>query len=172
MPRFIGALLIILASSLTGFMLSRTLMLRVSQLREIRRGLKLLETEMLYSASFLPSALERVSALLPPGTGIIFKRTAEHLASMSGLAPEEAWHLALRGQSVNMHLKEEDLEILEELGDLFSSVSREDQEKHFRYIQNLLEEREKFAVEDLDKNSRLYQYFGICAGLIVVIFFY
>ncbi|HHY47695.1 MAG TPA: stage III sporulation protein AB [Firmicutes bacterium] len=155
-----------------GWMISGTFARRPFELQEMRRALEILETEMLYSASLLPSAMEKAGDLAGPPVARIFREAARLIRSGEGLTVREAWTYSIESAYRLTSLTPQDRQILLELGDCLGSSSRDDQERHLRRIQDYLATHEARARAEMDSYCRMWQYLGLSAGLILAILLY
>ena len=94
MFKMVGAILIIIGSGITGLIIARNYSLRPQQIRYLRNGMQMLETEILYGLTPLPEALRRIGQRLPFPIGQFYLRTSELLTHGEGLPAFEAWEIA------------------------------------------------------------------------------
>lgn len=127
---------------------------------------------MLHSAALLPHAMEKVAGLVGPPVASMFSGAAELIKGGNGVTAGEAWAASVRESYPATSLAPEDLHILLELGDCLGTSSRDDQERHLRRTQDYLAICETRAREEKDSFCRVWQYLGLCTGLILVILLY
>lgn len=170
-----GSLMVVLATSLLGHQIAAAYARRPQQLRLLRTALQMLETEVIYARSLLPEALEMVAARLDghgPGSDPVarlFLYCRDELRRGEGLTGAEAWAKAVEKIFAQTALKPGDREILLAFGTYLGASDKEDQIKHLRLVHAQLAQEEATAWEERQKNSRLYHYLGVSAGLIVVL---
>ncbi|MCL4516362.1 MAG: stage III sporulation protein SpoIIIAB [Firmicutes bacterium] len=170
-----GSLMVILATSLLGHEIATAYARRPQQLRLLRTALQMLETEVAYARSLLPEALGMVAARLggreagSEPVAKLFRYCRDELRRGEGLTGGEAWIRAVEKVFAQSALKPRDREILLAFGAYLGASDKEDQIKHLRLAQTQLAQEEAAAWEERRKNSRLYHYLGVSAGLIVVL---
>ncbi len=169
MFKMVGAILIIIGSGITGLIIARNYSLRPQQIRYLRNGMQMLETEILYGLTPLPEALRRIGQRLPFPIGQFYLRTSELLTHGEGLPAFEAWEIALRDLQDNSALLAEDLDILYYFGQSLGGSDRQEQEKNLRLVLEQLRQLEIKAEELKVKNKKLWQYLGFSLGAVVVL---
>ncbi len=170
MLKIIGSVVVMLAGGLIGTTVARSYERRPRELRELRSGLQLLETEIIYGATPLPDALDRVAQSCRGNIGYLFGYASKRLYSGEGFTAAEAWESALGSLSQMTSLNSDDLAVLQRLGSFLGVSDQGDQEKHMRLIAKQMTHQIEKAENDARVNVKLWRYLGIsCAVVIVMI---
>ena len=116
MYKLIGAILVVVAGQLVGTGIGRQYRRRSQELRTLQSAFLFLQTEISYTATPLPEALDRVARNLDFPLCEIFSNTAKNLKKHDGTTAGEAWAGSLERYKVYLALKSQDLGILKNLG--------------------------------------------------------
>ncbi|HZK18836.1 MAG TPA: stage III sporulation protein SpoIIIAB [Clostridia bacterium] len=168
MLKIIGSVVVILAGGLIGATVARSYESRPRELRELRSGLQLLETEIIYGATPLPDALERVAQSCRGSIGGLFGYASGKLYSREGYTAAEAWESALDRLSQITSLNSDDVAVLRKLGSFLGVSDQDDQEKHMRLLAEQMTHQIEKAENDARVNVRLWRYLGISSAVVVV----
>lgn len=169
MLKLIGGLLVISAGQLIGSGMADRLRRRAVELRWLQTALLFLQTEISYTATPLPEALERVSRLVEFPARALLGYTSMRLLQGSGVTAQEAWEESLQRFERWSALKDGDLSILRSLGGALGVSSREEQEKHLLLAREQLRQGEQAAENERARFESMYRYSGLLAGLLLVI---
>ncbi|KYO65826.1 stage III sporulation protein SpoIIIAB [Thermovenabulum gondwanense] len=167
--KIIGGLLILFSSSSIGFIVAKYYGERPKLLRQLQNALSMLETEINYSNSPLPEALRNVALRCDKDVSFLFSKTKEYINSTEGLTAAEAWEKALKAFSRTKSLNETDMEILDAFGKYLGTSDREDQINKLRLTLSQLRSQEHKAIEEKEKNERVWKYLGVMTGLLIVL---
>lgn len=168
--KFFGALLIMTASTLIGYIYSNIYNLRVKELRELQYGIQMLETEIVYGYSPLPEALDNVSRRVSlENISLLFSEVSKKLKNKNGLSVSEAWSITLNSLLSKTSLTEVEKDILIAFGKSLGISDVKNQDKNFKLTLTLLKQEELKAVELRDKNVKMYRNLGFLFGLALVI---
>ena len=169
MLRLIASLLIICSSGLAGLRASSAYSLRTRQLRVLQEALQLLDTEIMYGATLLPAALNKVAATAGNAVGAVFREAGAILSAKSGFTAGEAWNLALERNIGRTALTRDDQAILRSFGEALGSSDRAEQHKHIALTAFHLRQEEEKAEGDRQKNERIWKYGGFLVGISIVL---
>ncbi|AGL02028.1 stage III sporulation protein SpoIIIAB [Desulfoscipio gibsoniae] len=172
MFKLIGGLLVVAASGLAGWQVSRSYARRPVELRQFISALQLLETEITYAATPLPEALAGVAEQVDVPAASFFRQIAGDLGAHRGCSAREAWHGALECYGHRSALGRGDLSVLRGLGNSIGISDREDQSKHLRLAAEQLKTALAMADAAAAKNVKLWNYMGLLGGLIIVLALY
>ena len=164
-----GSLIILLASSFLGYVLSRDFSVRPQQLRELQGLLQMLETEISYMSNLLTDAFYKMHEARGNEISMLFKATADYLAANKGLNASEAWEKALKDNINKTALNREDEKILISFGKMLGKSDIEGQLKNIRLAMTQLGIQEKKAEELKAKNEAMYKKLGVLCGLALII---
>ncbi|WP_227765977.1 stage III sporulation protein SpoIIIAB [Zhaonella formicivorans] len=169
MLKLAGAALIVFACSSFGFYMANRFKLRSLQLRALRSLLNLLETEMIYTSTPLPVALEKIARHSVEPLDMLLLKTREELLKGDGVTAGEAWQKAVDDVKKLTCLDEEDLGILREFGVGLGGSEKSEQIKNLELTKELLKQQEWKAEQRRQQNERMWRTMGFLAGLAIVL---
>ncbi|MBN6186025.1 stage III sporulation protein AB [Aneurinibacillus sp. BA2021] len=172
MFKLLGASLIILAGTLIGMQLGGYLAHRPLQIRQLRTGLALLETEITYGARPLPEALSSIARRLAGPGASLFARAAELFVEETEWTADECWRRAVQQVWPGTALKGPEKDIVLQLGRVLGQSDREDQRKHIRLACTNLEHEESSARENQQRYEKMCRSLGVLSGILLVILLY
>ncbi|KKC46171.1 MULTISPECIES: stage III sporulation protein SpoIIIAB [Paenibacillus] len=164
-----GAVLILLAGTMIGFLQAARFAKRPRQLRELIHGLQRLETEIGYGYTPLPEAMRRTGAHMAEPAASIFRLTSDRLESPDAPAFEACWEETLAGCWPGTAMRKTELATLRRLGSTLGMSDREDQLKHLRLAQQQMQAEEDGARDDQARYEKLSRSLGILIAALVVI---
>ncbi|WP_139489332.1 stage III sporulation protein SpoIIIAB [Brevibacillus dissolubilis] len=169
MLKLIGAVIVLLSATMAGFYMGRQLNQRTLQIRGLLLALQLLETEILYGATPLKQAFDKLGRRLPPELGRIFNTASENLASPNGQSTQSSIQAAIDRHWSGTAMKPSEKEVLMSLGYVLGNSDREDQKKHLQLAMSHLRSLETEARDEQGRYERMYRSLGFLSGLLVVI---
>ncbi len=170
--KMIGALLVIAAGGMAGWVYSALLKKRLTLLEAFIQSFQWLETEIGYASVPLGEAFTGISARAPEEIKLIFTTFVAELNGQAGLTADEAWQKTLDRNREALPLKEGDWALLANFGRTLGATDREHQVTAIRRTLDRLKHQASGAEEEWKKNERLYRYLGIAGGALVVLIFY
>ncbi len=163
-----GAVLLIGATSMLGFLGAQTLSERCRLLQAWLRILERLSTEINYQARRLPDIFAKIAVLTEDAKlASSFEHLAKQLDYGNGVTVVELWSEILRKQS--RILKLNDLTILNELGNYLGTTDRQDQLEKLQLCQARLRQNLESANEQQQRQAGIYRYLGFAMGSIIVL---
>ena len=156
--------LIFLAVSGVGILIAGKYKGRVKELREMKKGLNMLETKIKFTYEPLPEIFQEIANTLEQQIGNIF-RTAS--IKMNQESAKQAWEDSI--EIANTNMKVEDLEILKGLGKLLGKTALEGQVSEIELTNSFLDTQIQKAQKECEKNEKLYKTLGMVTGLALVI---
>lgn len=166
--KLLGAILIILATTWSGFEAAKKLTERPRQLRQLKVALQSLEAEIMYGHTPLSEASLHVSEQIKKPLAWFFERFAKRLyqgeTSVSNAWSEsldEIWGMTAFGQG--------EYEVLRQFGETLGQHDREHQQKHIRLALTHLEREENDAREKQERYEKMVKSLGFLSGLLIVI---
>lgn len=170
MLKLVFIICIFVISTYVGFAYGETFRRRQEELKEILKGLTILENEIVYGATPLPEALEKLACKLREPSRIFVEAVTKRLIKGD---VESVYQGVLKEFNVletKFYLYEEDKKVM---GDFFKSLGESGiygQEKIFSLAIEGIKINLKEADEFAKKNVKLYRYLGICFGAMISIF--
>jgi len=170
--KILGSLMIIASSSLIGYTYGIKYSKRVKNLIYLQNCIQLLETEIIYSATPLPEALENIYRKGNKNVSFIFKDIKEYLTLNRSTSISKSFSYVFNSSKENLCLEGEDIEVFLSLGRSLGASDRFDQEKHFKTALIQIQIQQKGAEESKNKNEKLYKNLGVLAGFAIVLFLF
>lgn len=151
-----------------GFYKAHTMRRRIADLQMLETAFRLLETEIYYTLTPVPTALELLAPKLP--------RPMQHFFQQVQFAMEQnhqplaqAWEDGLSGLQKECFLSKEDVSILQSFGLSLGRGDREEQTKNFQVLQQRLENALEDARQSCSRQERVWQYMGVCISMAMVV---
>ncbi|MFB5191137.1 hypothetical protein [Alicyclobacillus fastidiosus] len=171
MLKLIGAMLLVLATSLLGFQVARAHRDRPRQLRGLIRALTHLQAEVEYQSTKLPTALANVAERASPPCSSMFTNVSEMLLKR-GASVQMAFRTGIEELVAQSALTAADCEPIQMVAETLSTMDRAHLTTQFQLSIDALHQAERQAREQGLKNARLWQYLGVLTGVILVILLY
>ncbi|AZU63279.1 stage III sporulation protein SpoIIIAB [Neobacillus mesonae] len=168
MVKLIGAVFIIVATTVIGFEASRHFSDRPQQLRALRAALQSLEAEIMYGHTPLHEAARRLSAQLAKPLSTFFDSFARKLTDTETTV-NEAWETSLREVWKSTALKKSEFEIMKQFGETLGRHDRFSQQKQIMLTLSHLEREEANAVQAQMKYEKMVKSLGFLSGLLLII---
>lgn len=172
MLKLLGVVVLVAAGGAAGMLVSREYARRPPELKSILSSLQMLETEIIYAATPLAEALERVAAASDRSVASFFAGAARELRASGGCTGGEAWGRSLESFYPVNSLGPREMSILANLGRALGRSDREDQAKHLKLACEQLKREIARAEEEAAKNTRMWNYLGFCGSLAAAILLY
>ncbi len=167
--KIIGSLTIIVSCSLIGNHVANKYSNRLSNLKNLKYCIQILETEIVYLSTPLPEALKNVYRKGNKSVSFIFKQIRDYLISNKEHDVLDSFIFICNLYKNNLNLNKEDIEILISLGRILGKSDKEDQKKYFKLVLKELSIQREDAEEKMKKNENMYKKLGILSGLAIVI---
>ena len=150
--------------SAIGVKLANGYVVRANNLKQIKKGLKLLEAKITYTYEELPDLFIEISKKIKGNVGKLFYDVGKRMElEFAG----EAWEKCVDESKLN--LNNEDRDLLKSLGKLLGNTDIQGQLNQIYLVNNFLDEQIKDATEARAKNEVMYKKLGVIVGLAVVI---
>jgi stage III sporulation protein AB len=172
MIKLLGALLVLVASTATGFAFAAKVAKRPLQIRELRMCLSLLRTEIDYGSRLLTEAFSRIAETGEGPVRKLFGKVADRLKEADGLSVSECLRETLDAHWEETSLGREEKQVLLRLGEVLGASSRPDQLHHLEMAERHLAAEEDKARDERDRFVKMYRTVGILAGALLVILLY
>ena len=169
--KFIGAVILICATSFIGFSMAAECSKRPRALRELQSMLQMLENEISYLSNLLSEAFNRIYDSSNFDTAILFREAAKYLGT-DGYTADLAWEKAIEENFGKLSLNFEDKTILLSFGKMLGNSDLEGQLNNIRLISSQLKLQEQKAEEMKRKNEKMYRSLGVLSGLAIAIIFF
>ena len=170
MLKLIFLLMIFITSSYLGFIYGETFRKRHNQLKEILKGLSILEGEVISGSTPLPEALDSISFKVRYPLNKVIEKVKDRLIDGDVESVYEGFIEEFLVLEDEFYLNDSDKRILEDFFKSLGDSGVYGQKKIF----DLAIEEIKLNIEEANdiskKNTKLYRYLGVCFGAMVTIF--
>jgi len=170
--KFSGAFLILISGSILGWIIAEQYTKRVQQLQELQMTIKVLDTEISYSSTFLPEALIHSGEKSTYPISFIFKETGKNMLNNRELIFSDIWIKILEENFYYNSLNNSDIKLLKNWGKQLGASHLKDQEKINKIILQQLKQNELIAREEDREKVKLFRYSGLLLSLLLIIVFY
>jgi stage III sporulation protein AB len=169
MIKLIGCVVIIGASSMSGFIYSEKLNYRVYQLNEIHRAIHQLQNEITYVHALLPDAFKSIAHKSKEPIKELFNRTSELLVNNEHENVYEAMISAINSMKNKLFLNADDINVILDLSKTLGESDIEGQNSIFILTIENLKKQIVISEEFMNKNIKMYRYLGFSFGAMLVI---
>ncbi|KMM37872.1 stage III sporulation protein SpoIIIAB [Guptibacillus hwajinpoensis] len=166
--KLLGAILIILASTWAGIEWSRTVSERSRQLRQLKAALQSLEAEIVYGMTPLSMACGHICRQVGHPVSWFFDSFRKKLDAGHSTA-YEAWIESMDEVWKYTAFKQEEKEIMKQLGATIGQQDREHEQKQLKLALIHLEREEHEARNNQTKYERMFKSLGVLGGILLVI---
>jgi stage III sporulation protein AB len=167
--QFAGAMLVLIAGTLLGYLQAARYAARPKQIRHILHAFQRLETEVQYGQTPLPDALLRLAAVVPQPVSGLFLEVSRTLGGNEGLTVRECWESAMRAGWSRTAMKIPERDAVLRLGSTLGASGRDDQLKHVRLAMLQLQAEEGAAREEQQRYEKMCRSLGVLGAALVVI---
>jgi stage III sporulation protein AB len=164
----IAAGLILFSTGAMGLTLAGSFSQRVKNLRDLIAFVQVLESEIQFARTTLPSVIHAQTMQYSGDIGSFLHILSTRLQAGTGERFGAIWEEALGSLAAN-GLPKSILEDLHHLGDVLGTSDVVEQAKHLKILLHRLEQALQVAQEELEKQARLWRYLGFSAGLLIVL---
>ncbi len=170
--RPLGALMVVVSSTLWGWQVAARVEARPRELRALMHLLEVLETDIAYAAVPLPQALRRAERTVAEPAATLARVAAGGLVGPRPAPVAEAWQNAIRQASASAALSVADWAAMSELADVLGASGRDDQIRHLRLAHARLGEAVGPAEAEARRLGRVWRALGLFGGLGVALALY
>lgn len=162
--KYIILFLILILSSNLGKVLSKKYIHRLDELEEMKNSLNIFKNKIKFTYEPIPDIFEEISKTKVKNIGKIFENARD---KMNNKTANLAWEEAI--EESNNNLKEDDKNILKTLSKLLGQTDIEGQVSQIEITEKFLDSQIKEAIDEKQKNEKLYKRLGAIIGLTIVI---
>lgn len=168
--KWIGALLLIGATTTIGYFISSRLTHRPKQIRLLIHALQLLEAEMMYSQLPLHELFKTISKKMPHPIDRFFINLSEELKGEVNDF-HQLWHKEVNILMKQSALKHSEIDVLNQFGSNLGQHNIIQQQKHIRLAMTHLNRELEEAIDERDTYDKMTKSTGFLVGLFIVIIF-
>lgn len=167
---YIGACLILLASTWIGFDKSKQYIIRVKNIKQMIACLQIMEAEMLYNKQSLQQIFQLLASKSKDPFQHFFSYLSEQLAHTVADI-QDLWQKESDNLRKKSKFHEEEIEVWSQFGRSIGDYHAKNQQQQIQITQEYLQQILRMAIEERQIYSKLYQSAGFLVGLFVVILF-
>jgi len=162
--KYIGICLVFCISLYIGNLISKKYTLRLSELKDIKNALNIIENKIKFTYEPLPEIFMQTAKLVSKNISQIFVQASKNMKEKNA---EEAWDNSIELAVTN--LNSEDIENIKSFGKMLGKTDKEGQISRLELTKTFIDMQIEKAKADEEKNSKLYKTLGVVVGLAFVI---
>ncbi len=147
-----------------GILISKMYENRVKELKQFKNILNIIKTKIKFTYQPLAEIFKEISKDKSNKVEEIFEKMTYKLVFEE---VKDAWSEAI--QEADISLKQEDKDILKELGKILGQTDSDSQVNEIQVTETFIDMQIERAEEERKKNQKLYRTLGIVAGMVFVI---
>lgn len=159
----IGCVVLIAGCGSLGLWLAHRIRLRPMELRECLMALALLDTEIVWGSTPLPEAFSIVKERTDQPWKGFFAELQERL--LRGESASLAWKATISKQNQHFSLKQEDWQVISDVGKGLGRSDSHEQHKQLELVQRQLALMKDQAGIWSDKQAKMWSYLGFLCGI-------
>lgn len=168
MLRLIGAILVAGGAAAMGLAAAGTLKTRVDVLSSLILALDTIQTEITFRLTPLPELIALLEKQVSPPANQLFKNCSRYIAELGQRTFCSIWASAVE-ESTALELTLDEKKILSELGVFLGRYDAESQASAIAYTRHRLQRLLDGALDNRQKQGKLYRLLGVVAGAAAVI---
>lgn len=166
--KWIGALLLLGATTWIGFEIALQLNNRPKEIRQLKSALQIVEAEMVYSQSPLEEAFRVVAKQIPQPVSSFFEAVSQDLQTQAVDLPA-SWDKRLGLFFTNVSLGDYEKEIMHQFGQTLGQHDIKQQTKHIQLAFTHLERALEEAQDNQQRYGKMVKSLGFLAGLFILL---
>ena len=167
--KIIGSLIVFFSCSAAGIYLSSKDKFRAEELKEMKRGLMLLKSEISFSQKPLYEAMIEISEKLSDAVAEIFEDTGRLLKYKKVANVSEAWGKTIRNRKSRTYFKAEDIDVFISFGAALGGMDKVCQIENIDVVNTYIDSKVKILMNKNSKDSRLFRSAGVLFGILIVV---
>ncbi|HSU80540.1 MAG TPA: stage III sporulation protein SpoIIIAB [Candidatus Angelobacter sp.] len=167
--KLIGAILVLIASSLIGFTFSARFRERPKQLSQLRSALQSLEAEITYGLTPVYEAALHLAGQMPEPVNRFFGTLAERIETGKGQPLSQIWQETLEAFWPKTALKKNEKEVWRQFGLTLGQSDRANQQKYIQLALSHLEREEKEARSAQQQYEKMVKSLGFLGGILIIL---
>lgn len=166
--KLIGGVIILTSSIVFGYYMALEYKYRIWTLDELKTGIIIFKSELIYSAPKLSDIFAKVSEKTTLEVSNLFSNASKMLAEKDGENAESIWDHVLDNLDIR-YMSKEDIKALSEFGKSLGQPLRQSQIQSADILVAYIDEKREEARLNEQKNSKLLKSGGVLIGILVVI---
>ena len=165
--RYMFFIFILIGSTSIGFILSKSYTYRIKELNELLKLINIMQNKIKFTRKPLAEVLEETSQIKEE-TNIsnIFLITSTELKKQK---IEDAWKKGVNETKNTLNLNKNDINLILTLGNVLGKTDVEGQISEKNQFSSLLKTQITEAIEEKNKNAKMYKSLGTLIGLAIII---
>ena len=168
MLKLIGAVLILISTTMTGFRIARRYAERPRQIRQLRQALSLLETDIAYGSRTLTEAFRWIGKREREPVASLFSSCVRYLETLDGASTYQCWKKAVEETWPHTAMGVPEREVMIDFGKTLGLSDRQDQLQHLRMAVANLKVEEDHARDEQVRYEKMCKTLGFLAGALLV----
>ncbi len=166
-----GMLFVIAAGTAFGFYRAYGFQKRIAHIILLQNAFRMLETEIFYTLTPVPAALQILEARMDEPVQQFFKQVRDGMETGS-MPVFQAWERGMEVLQQSSFCRKEELDAVKSFGVSLGEGDVYAQQKNFQ----LLQQRLQYALEEAERQraqqGKVWQYMGVCVSMAIVILLY
>ncbi|RCX23140.1 stage III sporulation protein AB [Fontibacillus phaseoli] len=172
MLKILGAVLVIAAATVSGWLQARQYANRPHQIRKVILALRRLQTEIMYGFTPLPDALQRIGEQSGEPIKAIFSGAAAEMNPPKNRTAQDSLQSSIEASWRFTAMKAAEKDVLNQLSFTLGTSDRKDQLGHIATAVRQLESEEAAARDEQNRYEKMFKSLGLLCGAFIVILFY
>lgn len=165
----VGAAIVFFSCTAAGIFLSMKDKFRADELKEMKRGLMLLKSEISYASKPLYEAMIEISEKTENTVSEIFEDSGRLLKSKKVSSAAEAWEKTIKDRRSRTYFKSEDIDIFAAFGKILGGSDKDCQLSNIDTVIDYIDMKAEELIRKNTKDSRLFKSAGVLCGILIVV---
>ncbi|MDR1663654.1 MAG: stage III sporulation protein AB [Clostridiales bacterium] len=167
--KIFGAALAAAACAALGFYFAWRESFRIQDLRELKKALLILASEIEYAAAPLPEAMANLAPRVEKPVSLIFSDFSRKLSNSGGETAYRMWESAVAEHKSKSCLADEDIEALTAFGKTLGYLDKRMQLNAIAFANRYIDDKTAELQLSCDRNRRMYRSLGLIGGVLVAV---
>ncbi len=169
--KFVGFLLVLVSTTLIGVYFGSKESFRVMDLREFKKALIILKSEIEYLNSPLLEAMQNVSVKTQVPINQIFIDMSKKMFCLGDDDIYTVWKESVSNNIKKTYLKNDDIDLFLGFGKCLGHHDKKLQINNIRFAIEQIDERIEILNKEALKSKKMYNSIGILSGILICIIF-
>lgn len=165
----VGAIIVFFSCTAAGVFLSMKDKFRVDELKDMKRALMLLKSEIRYASKPLYEAMIEISEKTENTTSEIFEDSGRMLKARKVATVDEAWEKTIKDRHSRTFFKKEDVNTFVAFGKILGGSDKECQLSNIDTVIDYINMKSEELLKKNSKDSRLFRSAGVLGGILIVV---
>lgn len=165
----VGAVIVFFSCTAAGVFLSMRDKFRAEELKEMKRGLMLLKSEISYASKPLYEAMIEISEKTENTTSEIFEDAGRMLKARNVATVAEAWEKTIKDRRSRTFFKSEDIDMFVAFAKVLGGSDKECQLSNIDTVIDYINMKSEELLKKNSKDARLFKSAGVLGGILIVV---